>query len=72
MGSGSTAAALREELVTGKPVGGKMHKIKTIESINRLDDWIRNNPRALSGDRAAAENILKDLHNALNGGKDGK
>ena len=72
VGSGSTAAALREELVTGKPVGGKMHKIKTIESINRLDDWIRNNPRALSGDRAAAENILKDLHNALNGGKDGK
>ena len=72
VGSGSTAAALREELVTGKPVGGKMHKIKTIESINRLDDWIRNNPTALSGDRAAAENILKDLHNALNGGKDGK
>lgn len=31
-----------------------------------------NNPRALSGDRAAAENILKDLYNALNEVKDGK
>ena len=39
---------------------------------NRLEDWIQNNPRALSGDRATAENILKDLHNALNRGKDGK
>jgi hypothetical protein len=72
VGSGSTAAALREELATGKLVGGKSHDIKTKQYTTTLKKWIESNPTASPGDRAAAENILKDLHNALNGGKDAK
>ena len=33
--------------------------------INALEKWLRNNPNARPGDRAAAENIIKDLRNAL-------
>jgi len=68
VGSGSTAAAFREELVTGKPVGGKFHDMKVEQRITNLKGWIRDNPIAMPGDRAAAENVLKDLQNALKGG----
>lgn len=30
-----------------------------------LERWLRNNPTASAGDRAAAENVVKDLKNAL-------
>lgn len=33
--------------------------------INMFEKWLRNNPTARPGDRAAAENIIKDLRNAL-------
>lgn len=33
--------------------------------ITALEKWLKNNPAARLGDRAAAENIVKDLRNAL-------
>jgi hypothetical protein len=66
VGSGSTAAAYREEVITGQPVGGKFHNQKVPEGIRRLEKWLNNNPTARPGDRAAAENMLSDLKDALN------
>jgi len=65
VGSGSTAAAIRQELKTGKPVGGSWHSQKGRDSIRNLNKWLKNNPTASAGDRAAAENIILDLRNAL-------
>ncbi|WP_065606745.1 VENN motif pre-toxin domain-containing protein [Gilliamella sp. Occ3-1] len=67
IGSGSTADAVRHELSTGKSVGGKTHSQKAEDYSRALQDWIKRNPTAPSGDRAAAENVLKDLQNALKG-----
>jgi hypothetical protein len=67
VGSGSTAAALREELRTGLPVGGKFHTQKTEEGIHLLNDWLKSNFLAKQGDRAAAENMLRDLLEASRG-----
>ena len=67
VGSGSTAAALREELRTGLPVGDKFHTIKTEEGIRALNRWLESNPLARHGDRAAAENMLRDLLDAAKG-----
>lgn len=32
-----------------------------------LEKWLRNNPEATPGDRSAAENVIKDLRDALAG-----
>ncbi|MDP2192976.1 MAG: DUF637 domain-containing protein [Alphaproteobacteria bacterium] len=69
VGSGSTAAALREEIRTGTKVGGKDHYQKAEDGITYLKKWLTNNPTAYSGDRAAAENVLKDLLDAVKGVK---
>jgi RHS repeat-associated protein len=65
IGRGSTAAAIRYELATGNKVFNKLHLQKGREMINVFEKWLRNNPTARPGDRAAAENIIKDLRNAL-------
>ena len=67
VGSGSTAAAVREELATGAQVGGRSHVQKAGDYARALDDWLRRNPTASPGDRAAAENVARDLRNALGG-----
>lgn len=67
VGSGSTAAAVREESRTGGSVGGKQHTQKAQDSVVELQRWLRQNPTASPGDRAAAENVLRDTQNALNG-----
>lgn len=67
IGNGSTAAAVRHELATGKPVGGVFHTQKAEDMIRALEKWLRNNPEATPGDRAAAENVIKDLRDALAG-----
>jgi hypothetical protein len=68
IGSGSTAAAVREEAATGARVGGKLHAAKAEQYMKHLSDWLRNNPNAAPSDRAAAENVIKDMQNALSGG----
>jgi hypothetical protein len=65
VGSGSTAAAARHEILTGESVGGKQHIQKVADQTNRLEKWIISNPTAAAGDRAAAQNILLDLKDAL-------
>lgn len=67
VGSGSTAAAVRYEAATKRKVGGASHPQKAEEGIIRLENWLKENPIARSGDRAAAENMLKDLKDALGG-----
>jgi filamentous hemagglutinin len=67
VGSGSTAAAVRQELATGQPVGGVFHFEKAENSVKALERWLTNNSTASSIDRAAAENIIRDLQNALRG-----
>ena len=67
VGSGSTAAAVREEAATGMRVGGKLHALKAEQYIKYLGDWLRKNPNAAPGDRAAAENVIRDMQNALSG-----
>ena len=63
--NGSTAAAIRHELATGEKVFDKIHSQKGRNMITPLEKWLKNNPTATPGDRAAAENIIKDLRNAL-------
>jgi hypothetical protein len=65
VGSGSTADAIREELVSGNQVGGKYHFEKGEIYRRGLEKWIQNNPTAPSGDRAIAENLFRDLNNAM-------
>ena len=67
VGSGSTAASLRHQLETGELVGGVCHIQKTENSITALSAWLRRNPTARPGDRAAAENMLRDLLDAAKG-----
>ncbi|MBH5403175.1 RHS repeat protein, partial [Bradyrhizobium sp. CNPSo 4010] len=67
VGSGSTAAAIREELKTGQAVGGAFHSQKAGDSIRALERWLSNNLTARPGDRAAAENVIRDMRNALGG-----
>jgi hypothetical protein len=67
VGSGSTAASLRHELTTGELVGGVSHIQKTENSIRALTKWLDKNPLARPGDRAAAENMLRDLLDAAKG-----
>lgn len=66
-GSGSTAAAVRNERKTGQPTKGKFHSEKAEGRIRQLESWLRNHPNARPGDRAAAENLLQDMKNAMEG-----
>ena len=65
IGNGSTAAAIRHELATGEKVFNRLHSKKGKETINALEKWLKNHPTAAPGDKATAENIIKDLRNAL-------
>ena len=67
VGSGSTAAAVRLERATGGTVGGRTHTQKAEGYVRFLERWLQKNPTASPGDRAAAENVLRDLRNALAG-----
>lgn len=67
VGSGSTAAAVRQERATGGTVGGRTHTQKAEGYVKFLERWLEKNPTASPGDRAAAENVLRDLRNALAG-----
>ena len=67
VGSGSTAAAVRQELATGESVGNAFHSQKASDTIAELQRWLSRNPTASPGDRAAAENLIIDMTNALGG-----
>ncbi len=67
IGSGSTADAVRYEIATGEKVGGRGHIEKAETYSKALQDWLNKNPQASTSDKAAAENVLKDMQNALKG-----
>ena len=67
IGSGSTAAAVRHEMATGQQVGGRTHTEKAQNYIKALGKWLKNNTDASGGDKSAAENVMQDMINALNG-----
>jgi len=54
-------------MATGNPVAGKFHLQKAMDKIRQLENWLQKNPAASPGDRAAAENVLKDMKNAVSG-----
>lgn len=78
VGSGSTAAAVRAERATGQAVGGAFHDQKAREMVGRLKRWLREADKeaskvkpgekvkdTLPWDRAAAENVIRDMEDAL-------
>lgn len=73
VGSGSTAAAIRHERATNTLVGGKNHTQKGEDAVRFLERWLAKqerlpgDQRASRNDIAAAENVLKDLQDALAG-----
>jgi hypothetical protein len=66
IGSGSTADAIREEAITGNPVGGKRHRIKGTQRIANLQRILRTQDLN-EHDSAVAKSLLQDLIDALNG-----
>lgn len=65
VGTGTTADAVRNEILTGQPTGGTLHSIKAQETANGLTKWLRNNPGASPSDRLVAQSLLDDLKSAL-------
>ena len=51
----------------GQRVGGAFHTQKANDSITELQRWIDKNPQAMPRDKAAAENVILDMSNALKG-----
>lgn len=58
---------MRYENATGQPVGDVFHTQKAQDYSAALQKWLDKNPTATPGDRAAAENVLRDLQKALGG-----
>ncbi len=67
IGSGSTADAIRNELITGKATEDIFHSIKGQQSINALNNWLREMPNAAASDKELAKKLIQDLSNALSG-----
>ena len=67
IGTGSTADAVRNELLTGLPTGGRFHSQKAQDYINALQNFLRKNPNASNHDRMVAQSLLDDLTSALAG-----
>ena len=61
----SMASAVRKETKNGQVVGPRSHVKKVQHGIKSLERWIEENPTASPGDRADAENMLKDLMSSL-------
>ncbi|MCL5677169.1 MAG: hypothetical protein M1602_04775, partial [Firmicutes bacterium] len=67
VGSGSTADAIRYEMKTGDLLSPSGHLQKGVDYARALENWLQANPNASSPDRAAAQAVLEDLKNALQG-----
>ncbi len=51
----------------GTPVGRAWHSQKATDGVRSIEKWLEKNPAASPGDRAAAENVIRDMKNALEG-----
>jgi hypothetical protein len=67
IGTGSTADAVRNELLTGLPTGGRFHSQKAVEYMNALTKWLNKNPNASHYDQLVARSLIEDLQAALMG-----
>lgn len=67
VGNGSTAAAIRVECIENLPVKGRYHTQKGQNSLVHFEKWLKNNPEAAASDRAAVENMILELRDALEG-----
>lgn len=63
---GGTAGAIRQELKTGVPVGGRSHIQKGQERVTQLERILAREELS-PADRATAESVLRDLRDALSG-----
>jgi hypothetical protein len=64
-GDGGTADAIREQLRTGKLIGGKDHIRKGRERLRQINRILARNPD--HPDRALLERLRDDLEDALGG-----
>jgi filamentous hemagglutinin len=67
VGSGSTADAVRYEMQTENTAGGVPHTQKAKDYSLALQRWRDSNTNAPFIDCSAAQNVLRDLQNALGG-----
>lgn len=65
VGNGTTMDAIRSELATGAPTGGRMHLTKGQESLRGLDNWLAKNPDAPYYDRLVAQSLADELRGVL-------
>ena len=65
------AVVLQPQFVTRLPLENRLKvkctRKKATDALVSLQKWLDNNPSAASGDRSAAENVMRDLSNALKG-----
>lgn len=67
IGNGTTMDAVRNEVLTGRPTGGRFHTTKAMETLQGLQNWLNRNPGASQGDREVAQRLILELSNALKG-----
>lgn len=65
VGDGGTADAIRHEIATGKPVGGRSHIQKGRERLKQIEKLLEKNPN--HPDRELLERLRDDLKDALGG-----
>jgi hypothetical protein len=64
VGTGTTADAVRNEILTGQPTGGTFHTMKAEQYSNALRSVLKSADLSAS-DRLVAQSLLDDLQNAL-------
>jgi len=67
VGSGTTMDAIRSEIATGSPTGGRMHITKGRETLQGLRNWLARNPDAALDDRRVANSLARELEDVLGG-----
>ncbi|EHR51373.1 hypothetical protein SacmaDRAFT_3144 [Saccharomonospora marina XMU15] len=67
VGNGTTMDAIRNELATGVPTGGRMHTTKGQETLNGLNKWLRRNKDGDYYDRLVAQSLADELSLVLRG-----
>lgn len=65
VGTGTTADAVRNELLTGQPTSGTFHIEKGENYIRALENWLNKNPGASKQDRMVGESLLLELKEAF-------
>jgi hypothetical protein len=67
VGTGTTADAIRHELLHGERVWGRSHLEKGEIYSRGLEKWLQKNPHASYYDRLVARSLLDDLTQAARG-----